>query len=54
MVELIPHATVLQAAGTPPKKISEFVGRLATATTSVSVAVMFSVIVDLLGQVTVG
>jgi mannose-6-phosphate isomerase-like protein (cupin superfamily) len=42
MVELIPHATVLQAAGTPPKKISEFVGRLATATTSVSVAVMES------------
>ena len=42
MVELIPHATVLQAAGTPPKTISEFVGRLATATTSVSVAVMES------------
>ena len=42
MAELISNATVLHAAGTPPKTISEFVGRLATGTEGVSVAVMTS------------
>jgi mannose-6-phosphate isomerase-like protein (cupin superfamily) len=42
MIELIPTPTVLQAAGTPPKTISEFVGRLATGSESVSIAVMKS------------
>ncbi|MGH9062671.1 MAG: cupin domain-containing protein [Acidimicrobiales bacterium] len=42
MAELIPSPTVLHATGAPPKKISEFVGRLATGTTDVSVAVMDS------------
>lgn len=42
MIELIPHPTVLQAAGTPPKTISEFVGRLTTGSSSVSVAIMDS------------
>jgi len=42
MAQLIPRPTVLQAAGTPPKMISEFVGRLTTGTADVSVAVMDS------------
>jgi len=42
MIELISHPTVLQAAGTPPKTISEFVGRLTTGSASVSVAIMDS------------
>jgi len=42
MAELIPNPTVLQAAGTPAKTISEFVGRLTTGTAEVSVAVMDS------------
>jgi mannose-6-phosphate isomerase-like protein (cupin superfamily) len=42
MVELIAHPTVLQAAGTPPKTISEFIGRLASGTEDVSIAVMQS------------
>ncbi|MGD0381031.1 MAG: cupin domain-containing protein [Acidimicrobiales bacterium] len=42
MAELISNPTVLQAAGNPPKTISEFVGRLATRTQGVSVAVMTS------------
>jgi len=42
MIELISHPTVLHASGTPPKTISEFVGRLATGSDSVSVAVMDS------------
>ena len=42
MAELIPRPTVLQAAGAPPKTISEFVGRLATGTADVSVAIMES------------
>lgn len=42
MAELIPRPTVLQAAGEPPKTISEFVGRLATGTADVSVAIMES------------
>ena len=42
MAELLRSPVVLQAAGTPPKTISEFVGRVATATTGVSIAVMES------------
>lgn len=42
MTELIDTPTVLQAAGTPPKTISEFVGRLASGTAQVSVALMDS------------
>ncbi len=42
MVHLVPAPTVLTAAGSPPKQISEFIGRLATGTESVSVAVMES------------
>jgi mannose-6-phosphate isomerase-like protein (cupin superfamily) len=42
MAELIPHPTVLQAGGSPAKTISEFVGRLATGTQTVSIAVMDS------------
>lgn len=42
MAELILHPTVLHAAGTPAKTISEFVGRLATGTETVSIAVMES------------
>jgi len=41
MAELI-VPTFLQAAGSPPKTISEFVGRLTTGTADVSVAVMHS------------
>jgi quercetin dioxygenase-like cupin family protein len=37
---LIPAPTVIPAAGTPPKRIEEFVGRVNTATASVSVARM--------------
>lgn len=42
MTELIDTPTVLQAAGEPPKTISEFVGRLASGTAQVSVALMDS------------
>jgi mannose-6-phosphate isomerase-like protein (cupin superfamily) len=42
VAELIAAPTVVQAAGTPPKTISEFVGRLATGSVEVSVAVMDS------------
>ncbi|MGH9129104.1 MAG: cupin domain-containing protein [Acidimicrobiales bacterium] len=42
MAELIPEPTVLWASGAPPKTISEFVGRLASGTASVSVGVMDS------------
>jgi mannose-6-phosphate isomerase-like protein (cupin superfamily) len=42
MAELIAQPTVLRAAGTPPKTVSEFVGRLATGTADVSVAMMES------------
>jgi quercetin dioxygenase-like cupin family protein len=37
---LIPAPTVIPAAGTRPKRIEEFVGRVNTATASVSVARM--------------
>lgn len=42
MVQLISTPTVLQAAGSPPKMIAEFVGRLATGNHAVSIAVMLS------------
>ena len=42
MVQLISTPTVLQAAGSPPKTIAEFAGRLATGNTTVSIAVMHS------------
>jgi mannose-6-phosphate isomerase-like protein (cupin superfamily) len=42
MAEFIPRPIVLQAAGEPPKTVSEFVGRLATGAADVSVAIMES------------
>jgi ethanolamine utilization protein EutQ (cupin superfamily) len=42
MATLIPSPARIPAAGDPPKQILEFVGRVATATTSVSVAIMES------------
>jgi ethanolamine utilization protein EutQ (cupin superfamily) len=42
VAQLITAPTVLQAAGSPAKTIAEFVGRLATGTAGVSIAVMHS------------
>jgi mannose-6-phosphate isomerase-like protein (cupin superfamily) len=42
VAQLITAPTVLHAAGTPPKTIAEFAGRLATGTAAVSIAVMDS------------
>ena len=42
MTEFIAAPNVIAAAGTPPKMISEFVGRVATGTADVSIAVMNS------------
>ena len=42
MATLIPAPARIPAAGTPPKQILEFVGRVATDTASVSVAIMES------------
>lgn len=42
MATLIPHPTVLQAAGSPPKRIEEYIGRLNSATESLSIARMIS------------
>lgn len=42
MPELIPSPTRVEAAGTPPKLIDEFVGRVNTGTDNVSVARMRS------------
>ena len=42
MTELIAAPNVIVAAGTPPKTISEFVGRVATGTGDLSIAVMNS------------
>ena len=42
MATLIPTPTVIQAAGNKPKLIEEFVGRVNSATSSVSVARMKS------------
>jgi mannose-6-phosphate isomerase-like protein (cupin superfamily) len=41
-VGLIETPTIIQAAGNPPKNIAEYVGRLNTKTTSVSIARMVS------------
>jgi mannose-6-phosphate isomerase-like protein (cupin superfamily) len=42
VAQLIATPTVVEAAGSPPKTIAEFVGRLATGTGKVSIAVMQS------------
>ena len=42
MATLIKSPTILHAAGNPPKRIEEFVGRVNTGTTEVSVARMTS------------
>ena len=42
MVKIIEHATVIQAAGSPPKKIEEFVGRINSKTNELSIARMIS------------
>ncbi|HTL86404.1 MAG TPA: cupin [Acidimicrobiia bacterium] len=42
MAELFTEPVVIEAAGTPTKLISEFVGRVASSTDSVSIAVMDS------------
>ena len=41
-IRLITDPFLIQAAGTPPKEIREFAGRVATATEGVSVALMDS------------
>jgi mannose-6-phosphate isomerase-like protein (cupin superfamily) len=42
MVKLVEAPSVIAAAGQPPKTISEFVGRVATGSAEVSVAIMES------------
>jgi quercetin dioxygenase-like cupin family protein len=42
MPRLIEHPTVIAAAGTPPKRIEEFVGRVNSGHSNVSVAKMTS------------
>ncbi len=42
MPTLIPKPAVVEAAGSPPKRIEEYVGRVASATAAVSVARMVS------------
>lgn len=42
MAELIESATIIQAAGSPPKQIEEFVGRVNSKTNAVSIARMRS------------
>jgi quercetin dioxygenase-like cupin family protein len=42
MPKLIPSPTTITAAGTPPKRIDEYVGRVNTGDTAVSVARMRS------------
>jgi mannose-6-phosphate isomerase-like protein (cupin superfamily) len=42
MAKLIEKPTVIKAAGTPPKEIQEFIGRVNTGTTEVSIARMLS------------
>ncbi|MGO9910642.1 MAG: cupin domain-containing protein [Acidimicrobiales bacterium] len=42
MATLIPAPTRIEAAGVPPKTISEFIGHIATGNADVSVAVMDS------------
>ena len=42
MIQKIAGPTIVQAAGTPPKRIEEFVGRVNTKTEAVSIARMKS------------
>lgn len=42
MARLIPSPTVVEAAGHPPKRIEEYVGRVSTGSDAVSVARMAS------------
>lgn len=42
MAELIGSAAIIESAGTKPKKIEEFVGRVNSATSAVSIARMTS------------
>ena len=42
MLQIIPAPVRVQAAGEPPKSIEEFIGRVASQTSSVSVARMVS------------
>jgi len=42
LLKIIPSPIRLQAAGTPPKMIEEFIGRLASASATLSVARMVS------------
>ncbi len=42
MPEFIPEPTVLNAAGTPPKRIEEFIGQLNTGDEDISIARMVS------------
>jgi mannose-6-phosphate isomerase-like protein (cupin superfamily) len=42
MAKLIESATIIQAAGSPPKQIEEFVGRVNSKTNAVSIARMRS------------
>jgi mannose-6-phosphate isomerase-like protein (cupin superfamily) len=42
MPKLIPRPTVIDAAGTPPKRIEEYAGRVSSGTAAVSVARMVS------------
>lgn len=42
MAKIIEQPTIVQAAGTPPKRIEEFIGRANSGTDSVSIARMYS------------
>lgn len=42
MLKIIPAPTRIQAAGTPPKTIEEFIGRVTSGTSALSVARMIS------------
>ena len=42
MPTLIPKPTIIEAAGTPPKRIEEFVGRVNSQTDAISIARMTS------------
>jgi quercetin dioxygenase-like cupin family protein len=42
MPTLIPQPTVIEAAGTPPKRIEEFIGRVNSQTEAISIARMTS------------
>ncbi len=42
MPTLIPNPTLIEAAGTPPKRIEEFIGRVNSKTDAISIARMTS------------